>query len=318
MPSARRGLTTTCSDVRAKSSGVFQLLAHLNQTPRLPARTVVIGAGGFVGAAVVSRLKHQDAKVLPVARRDVDLLAPNASQILKALLQDGDAIVAVAARAPCKDTLMLIDNMIITDAILDAIASVEVSHVINISSDAVYADVPVPLTEQTPAAPTTFHGVMHLAREIAFSSAVKAPLAILRPSLLYGADDPHNGYGPNRFRRQANAAEEILLFGDGEEQRDHVLIDDVAELVARVLARRSSGILNIATGTVYSFRVIAEKAAELAPRKVAISARPRQGPMPHNGYRPFDIAAVHAAFPDFVYTPLFEGMAKVQRTLANA
>src|SRR5262249_7531226 len=254
---------------------------------------------GFVGSAVVARLQRDGATVLAVSRRDLDLLAPKASQALKALLQKGDAVVAAAARAPCKDMSMLIDNMTIARAILDAITAVEISHLVNISSDAVYADEPLPLTEQTPTAPTTLHGVMHLAREIAFSTAVKAPLATLRPSLLYGAADPHNGYGPNRFRRQANAGEEIVLFGEGEERRDHVLIDDVAELVVRVLVHRSSGVLNIATGSVHSFRAVAEKAVDLAPRKVSISGRPRQGPMPHNGYRPFDVAAVRAAFPDF-------------------
>jgi len=294
------------------------VLTHLNSTPQLSGRIVVIGAGGFVGGAVVARLKREGAKVVALSRREVDLLTPRASQTLKTLLREGDAIVAAAARAPCKDVSMLIDNMVIARTILDAITAVEVSHVVNISSDAVYPDEPLPLTEQTPAAPTTLHGVMHLAREIAFSNEVKAPLAILRPSLLYGTDDPHNGYGPNRFRRQANAGDEIVLFGDGEERRDHVLIDDVAELVARVFSHRSRGVLNIATGTVHSFRAIAEKAAELASHKVPIKGRPRQGPMPHNGYRPFDIAAVRAAFPDFAYTPLFEGMAKVQRTMANA
>lgn len=278
----------------------------------------MIGATGFVGGAVAARLGRQGATVLAVSRRDVDLLAPDASKTLKALLRAGDAVVAAAARAPCKDMPMLIDNMIITRAILDAISAVEVSHVINVSSDAVYPDEPLPLTEQIPAAPTTFHGVMHLAREIAFSNTVKAPLAIVRPSLLYGAHDPHNGYGPNRFRRQANAGEDIVLFGNGEERRDHVLIDDVAELVSRMLAHRSSGVLNIATGMVHSFRAIAEKAIDLAPRKVSISSRPRQGPMPHNGYRPFDIAALREAFPDFAYTPLIEGMTKVQSTTANA
>lgn len=278
----------------------------------------MIGAAGFVGGAVAARLGRQGATVLAVSRRDVDLLDADASKTLKALLRAGDAVVAAAARAPCKDMPMLIDNMIITRVILDAISAVEVSHVINVSSDAVYPDEPLPLTEQIPAAPTTLHGVMHLAREIAFSNTVKAPLAIVRPSLLYGAHDPHNGYGPNRFRRQANAGENIVLFGNGEERRDHVLIDDFAELVSRMLAHRSSGVLNIATGMVHSFRAIAEKAIDLAPRKVSINSRPRQGPMPHNGYRPFDIAAVRKAFPDFAYTTLIEGMTKVQSTAANA
>jgi nucleoside-diphosphate-sugar epimerase len=244
-------------------------------------------------------------------------LAPGAAEKLKTLLRPDDAVVAVAARAPCKDVAMLIDNMVVVKAMLDAISNVAVAHVVNISSDAVYPDEPLPLSENTPAAPSTLHGVMHLAREIAFTSEVKAPLAILRPTLIYGADDPHNGYGPNRFRRQANAGEDIVLFGEGEERRDHVLIDDVAELVVRVLTYRSRGILNIATGNVHSFRSIADRAAALSPRKVSVSGQPRKGPMPHNGYRPFDISASRAAFPEFSYTPLAEGMAKTQREMSK-
>jgi hypothetical protein len=39
--------------------------------------------------------------------------------------------------------------------------------------------------------------------------------------------------------------------------------------------------------------------------------------MPHNGYRPFDNAAVCAAFPDFKFTPLAEGIARAQREMAR-
>jgi nucleoside-diphosphate-sugar epimerase len=199
---------------------------------------------------------------------------------------------------------------------VDAISRVAVTHVINISSDAVYADGPVPLTEDTPTAPGSMHGAMHLAREIAFQSGIKGPLAILRPTLLYGADDPHNGYGPNRFRRLANDGKEIVLFGEGEERRDHVLIDDVAEIILRVLKKRSTGTLNIATGDVHSFRSIAAKVVAAAPYKVEIKGSPRSGPMPHNGYRPFDIAAARNAFPDFRYTPMDEGVVRAQKRMA--
>jgi hypothetical protein len=33
--------------------------------------------------------------------------------------------------------------------------------------------------------------------------------------------------------------------------------------------------------------------------------------MPHNGLRPFDVEAFRAAFPDFHYTSLDEGLAKI-------
>ena len=64
----------------------------------------------------------------------------------------------------------------------------------------------------------------------------RLPLAFLRPTLIYGANDPHNGYGPNRFRRQAAKGETITLFGEGEEKRDHVPVDDVAALVSACVA----------------------------------------------------------------------------------
>jgi UDP-glucose 4-epimerase len=167
-----------------------------------------------------------------------------------------------------------------------------------------------PLTEASPKAPESLHGVMHLAREIMFASEIKAPLVTLRPTLIYGAADPHNGYGPNRFRRLAAAGEAIALFGQGEERRDHVLIYDVAELAVRVIHRRSTGALNIATGVVASFREIAEMVVRMSPRPVPIDELPRSGPMPHNGYRAFEITACRAAFPEFAFTPLERGLMK--------
>ena len=171
----------------------------------------------------------------------------------------------------------------------------------------------LPLTEGSSTAPDNLHGVMHLAREVMFKSEIKAPLAILRPSLLYGARDPHNGYGPNRFRRLANRGGPIVLFGEGEERRDHVLIEDVAEIATRVLHRHSVGVLNIATGQVASFREIAETVVHLAGKSVPVKGSPRSGPMPHNGYRAFDITACHTAFPDFSYCALPDGLARAQR-----
>jgi nucleoside-diphosphate-sugar epimerase len=293
------------------------MLQHLNPNAALPERTVVIGAAGFLGSALMQRLQVAGAAALGLTRKDIDLTAPGAAEHLSAALKSSDAVVAVAARAPCKDLGMMVENMLIVRAITDALGQLPVQHVVNIGSDAVYTDAPVPITELTPTAPTSLHGAMHLAREIAFTSSVKSPLALLRPTLIYGAEDPHNGYGPNRFRRLANSGQEIVLFGQGEERRDHVLVQDVAEIIFRVLQRRSKGVLNIATGQTHSFREIADLVVTRAGRNVAIKTSPRSGPMPHNGYRPFDISECRAAFADFSYTPLGEGIAKAQREAAK-
>ena len=134
-------------------------------------------------------------------------------------------------------------------------------------------------------------------------------------SLSIRAADPHNGYGPNRFRRLAADGEDIVLFGEGEERRDHILIDDVAEIIRLCLMHRSQGVLNVATGDVASFRDIAERVVSHFENPVAIKGSPRSGPMPHGGYRPFDPAATKQAFPGFAYTTLADGLAKAHQDM---
>ena len=286
------------------------MLNHHNAVPQSPERVVVIGSGGFVGRALVTRLMQAHVPILPIDRGKVDLLNIDAADTLAGLLRSSDAVVAVAAVAPVKNTRMLADNMRLVATIMAALGKVRVAHVVNISSDAVYADGPLPLTESSPMAPTSLHGAMHLARELAFVAEAGAPLANLRPTLIYGASDPHNGYGPNRFRRLADQGKDIVLFGEGEERRDHVYVDDVAELILKALQHRSVGTLNIASGEVHSFLQIAKLTAELSGQEIAIRTSPRVGPMPHNGYRPFDNAECRRAFPEFRYTPLRDGLQK--------
>jgi nucleoside-diphosphate-sugar epimerase len=142
-------------------------------------------------------------------------------------------------------------------------------------------------------------------------AAFSGPLAFVRPTLTYGIDDPHNGYGPNRFRRLAAEGKEIVLFGDGEERRDHVAVDDIAELILRVVLERSSGVFNAVSGDVVSFRALAEFIAGKFTPSISIKGSPRVGPMPHNGLRPFAPSAALDSFPGFRFTRWQDGIAKM-------
>lgn len=289
------------------------MLTHLNAQPAKPARVVVMGAGGFIGGAITAAVRKAGIPVLALTRREVDLLTQDAADRLASQLRSDDAFVAVSAIAPVRSAAMLADNLVMVRAMVAALAKAPVAHVLNISSDAVFADGPLPLTEKSARAPESLHGAMHLARELAFTAEVKMPKATLRPSLVYGPGDPHDGYGPNRFRRLANTNKDIVLFGEGEERRDHVFIDDVGELALRILLRRSEGSLNAVTGQVHSFREIAEMVVATSGRAVSVKSTPRSGPMPHGGYRAFDPAACLAAFPNFRFTPLAAGLALAQQ-----
>lgn len=287
------------------------MLEHIHSSDITPSRVVVMG-GGFVGGAIVRRLRGRNVETLVLTRREVDLLDKDAAGLLAKHLRDGDAFVAAAAIAPVKNPAMLRENITLVEALAGAIKARPVAHVLNIGSDAIYADSTMPLDEKSCPAPASLHGIMHLTREIMLGEAVGGtPLATLRPTLIYGADDPHNGYGPNRFRRLAAKGEPITLFGEGEERRDHIWIEDVAELAVRMLLRRSKGALNAATGTVVSFHEVAQLVTSHFATRPPIISTPRHGPMPHGGYRPFDPKATFSAFPDFRYTQPAEGFARV-------
>lgn len=287
------------------------MIENLHSSPRKPARVVVLGAGGFIGGATAARLRAEGIEVAALGRPSFDLLASDAGARLAAELRPEDVLVFVSARAPVKNVPMLMENMRMGEAVCAALASQPVAHVVYISSDAVYKDSADPLSESSCAEPGSLHGVMHLAREVMLRNEFRGPLALVRPTLVYGIDDPHNGYGPNRFRRLAAEGKEIVLFGEGEERRDHVAVEDIAELVLRVVLHQSTGIANAVSGDVASFRTLAEFMAGQFDTHVAVKGSPRVGPMPHNGFRPFAPSAALTAFPGFTFAPWREGMARM-------
>lgn len=289
------------------------MLAHQNSQPTPPSRVVVVGAGGFIGSTIVGALTAAGIATVGLTRKDVDLLAPDAANQLKAKLADNDSVVLVSAVAPAKTSEQLMANLRMVENANKAFAAVPPAHLVYISSDAVYADDANPVNEASPIAPSTMHGMMHAARELMLRSEYGGPLALLRPTLIYGASDPHSGYGPNRFRRQAAAGEAISIFGEGEEQRDHVAVEDVARLTLRILQHRSEGALNAVTGVSTSFHDIAELVAAQFEPRARIASMPRPGPRPHLLHRFFDITACHKAFPDFHFEPLAAGIARVHR-----
>jgi UDP-glucose 4-epimerase len=285
------------------------MITNLHESARKPARVVVLGAGGFIGGAAARRLRSEGIDVLALGRESCDLLAPDAATRLKEELRPDDTLVFVSAHAPVKNVAMLMENIRMGEAVCAALKERPVAHVIYISSDAVYKDSTEPLSESSCAEPGSLHGVMHLTREVMLRSEFPAPLAFVRPTLTYGIDDPHNGYGPNRFRRLAVEGKDILLFGEGEEQRDHVAVADIAELVLRIVLHRSTGNVNAVTGEVASFRTLAEFIAAQFSSRVAVKGSPRSGSMPHNGFRPFAPSAAVTAFPGFIFTPWRRGIA---------
>lgn len=273
-------------------------------------KTYVLGGRGFLGSALVRRLP--DAVALGSA--DVNLLEPASVEKLRSLVHEGDTLVFASALTPDKgkDARTEMKNLVMGEHVAAVVGAVKFSHVVYISSDAVYADDANPVREASCASPTTLYGLMHLMRErMILVAAQKTPVMIVRPCAMYGAGDTHNSYGPNRFLRTAVKDRQIQLFGQGEEQRDHLHVNDCARMIELCLQQRRAGILNAATGHAVSFMEAAQMVAEIVGG-VEVRGQPRSGPVTH---RHFDVTELIRAFPSFRFTPLREGLAEAARTI---
>jgi UDP-glucose 4-epimerase len=286
------------------------MLAHGQETPTRPTRVVVLGARGFVAPSLAAALAADRVDVLALGSSAVDLSEPGSVPRLAAALRGGDVLVMAAALTPEKgrDVATMMKNMRMAEHVAAAVGGVPLAQLVYFSSDAVYEGQLAHATESTPAAPAELYGLMHRAREVALKdAATKAgiPFCVLRPCAIYGPGDTHNSYGPNRFVRSALRDGKIQIFGRGEEMRDHVFIADVVALTRGVIARQSSGLLNVVSGEAVSFGDLAGKVSRLTGGKAEIESLPRTVAVTH---RTFDPAAVGTAFPDHVPTRLDDGL----------
>jgi len=273
----------------------------------MTARVIVLGGQGFVGGAIANSVSAAGVEVIRLSRSDMDLAATTTVLKLSTMCTPEDLVVFAAAEAPCKTMDELRQNLAMTLNVIDALRARPPTYLLNISSDAVYLDSETPLTESSPTGPSNLHGAMHAAREHLLEAA-GCPVMHLRPTLIYGKGDPHNGYGPNQFISRARSGRPIEIFGRGEERRDHVHIQDVAAVAVHCLSHRLRGRLNVASGETTSFRQIADHVVSLHDGGVEILERPRSGPMPHGGYRPIAIDELRNQMPTFQPLNVLDGV----------
>ncbi len=253
-------------------------------------RIVVIGSNSFITKSVMKFLDKKQFSLIKINRNLVDLEKMNMVKKLKNIIQKDDLVFFAAANAPVKNFEMFKKNLDMCFNFIKVVKEKKIKKFVYLSSDAVYSDSKKKINELSETKPLSLHGMMHLVRENIFNSVFSGSTIIIRPTLVYGKNDPHGGYGPNMFNKLIKSKKEIFLFGKGEERRDHVNIEDVGKIIANIIEKNLTGIFNVVSGKVISFYDIAKTLIILSNKKIKIKYIKRNGPMPHNGYRAFDNA----------------------------
>ena len=140
--------------------------------------------------------------------------------------------------------------------ILEASRKHKVEHFLMPSSAAVYGDLDtLPLTEDMIGKPTSFYGLTKLTSEgylRIYEQAFGLKTVCFRYSNVYGPRQGDGGEGGviSIFTRLINEGQGLTIFGDGEQTRDFIYVDDVVEANIKAMNHPElTGVYNISTNT---------------------------------------------------------------------
>ena len=267
-------------------------------------RAVVLGHTGFVGRALHTYLVGQGVDVRGYGSAGLDLRHADALAALDGVLNPETVLVVCAAITPDRGQTIdqFAENVAMAVNLGRWLKGHPAGKLVYVSTDAVYPMTDGAISEATPVRPEGFYPLAKHVVEQALgqvAAEAKLPLLILRPVSMFGPGDTHNSYGPNRFVRQVVAERSVRLFGEGDDERDHLYVEDAARLIGTLALGDVTGTLNLATGVSRSFGSIVEQLQAIAPYPFQVVRQPRSGPA---SFRPFDIGQLAAAIPGLTFT----------------
>ena len=168
----------------------------------------LIFGGGFISSELRKELMKINIKNRLILRKEIDLSKKKNISKIKKKIRKNDIIIFIAAKAPVKNFKMFEENIYILNNLCEALLKKKISKIIYVSSDAVFSDSKKRINEKSLKNPDSLHGLMHIYRERILGFYFKN-LSVIRPTLIYGNNDSHNGYGPNMFIRLAQSNKNI-------------------------------------------------------------------------------------------------------------
>jgi UDP-glucose 4-epimerase len=216
---------------------------------------LLLGGTGFIGGALAQRLQQDEISTHVLGRHNVD-------QLEQVLPQCGTVIHLACATTPGSSAIdpdMEKGNLALTLRLLELLQHQPQTHLIFFSSGGTVYGNParLPVSEDSPIAPLSNHGVGKAAQE-AFCQTHRAhghTVTILRPSNAYGPGQTiKSGFGLIRTMLECVRLDVPLeIWGDGENVRDFIYIDDIVEATMRFIKLpQDLGTYNLGSGVGYS------------------------------------------------------------------
>lgn len=220
---------------------------------------LLLGGGGFIGSALARRLLQEKINVHSVGRHDVDQLEQVLPQCSTVIHLASSTTPGSSARQPSLE----LENLALTLRLLDLLRAQPQTHLIFFSSGGTVYGNPqqLPVSEDSPIAPLSNYGAGKAAQE-SFCQALRAQghaVTILRPSNAYGPGQTmKSGFGLVRtLLEHTRLGTAMEIWGDGENVRDYIYIDDIVEATLRLIRLpQDCGTYNLGSGVGHSINQV--------------------------------------------------------------
>lgn len=255
-------------------------------------KILVTGGAGFIGSHIVDQLIDNHDQVVIVDNLStgkeehvnpeaefyrINLTDHALSNVL--LKERPEVVIHQAAQTQVQQSIKdpLLDansNIMGTINLLEACRLSGVKKVIFASSAAVYGNPKhLPINEEHPIRPLSGYGIGKFTAEQylrIYHNLYGIEYTILRYANVYGLRQDAKGEGGviSIFMNQLAHQQPIMIFGDGEQTRDYIYVEDVARANIAAIHRGSGEIVNIGTGVSTSINELVDLLVEVTGNQV--------------------------------------------------